>query len=87
MLWLIVNPRNNRPLWRTGRFKNRLIRCVGNPHKRFSEDALRIMRGMRFASTLGFRIEEETLSAMLETKIYFKKLQRKELQANLEVCF
>lgn len=59
--------------------KNRLIRCVGNPHKRFSEDALRIMRGMRFASTLGFRIEEETLSAMLETKNLLQKIAKERI--------
>jgi tRNA nucleotidyltransferase (CCA-adding enzyme) len=59
--------------------KNKLIRCVGNPHKRFSEDALRIMRGMRFASTLGFRIEEETLSAMLETKNLLQKIAKERI--------
>lgn len=59
--------------------KNRLIRCVGNPHRRFSEDALRIMRGMRFASVLGFRIEEETLSAMLETKNLLQKIAKERI--------
>ena len=59
--------------------KNKLIRCVGNPHKRFSEDALRIMRGMRFASTLGFRIEEETLSAMIETKHLLQKIAKERI--------
>ncbi len=37
-----------------------IIRCVGEPAKRFDEDALRIMRALRFAATLGFEIEEET---------------------------
>lgn len=59
--------------------KNKVIRCVGNPHKRFSEDALRIMRGMRFASTLGFGIEEETLSAMLETKHLLQKIAKERI--------
>ena len=59
--------------------KNRLIRCVGNPHRRFSEDALRIMRGMRFASVLGFRIEGETLSAMLETKNLLQKIAKERI--------
>lgn len=40
--------------------KARLIRCVGNPDTRFGEDALRIMRALRFSSTLGFDIHEET---------------------------
>ena len=39
--------------------KNGIIRTVGNPDKRFNEDALRIMRALRFASTLGFEIENE----------------------------
>ncbi|MBR1864296.1 MAG: HD domain-containing protein [Ruminococcus sp.] len=41
-----------------------IIRCVGRPEERFSEDALRIMRAMRFASVLDFRIEEGTAAAM-----------------------
>lgn len=40
--------------------KNGLIRAVGEPDKRFSEDALRLIRGVRFASQLGFLIEEQT---------------------------
>lgn len=41
------------------------LRTVGDPDKRFKEDALRIMRGLRFASVLGFEIEEKTAAAML----------------------
>lgn len=44
--------------------ENRIIRTVGNPDKRFNEDALRIMRALRFASTLGFEIEKETAAAI-----------------------
>ena len=44
--------------------KNGIIRAVGNPMERFAEDALRIMRAVRFASVLGFEIEEETAAAM-----------------------
>ena len=44
--------------------ENRVLRCVGNPAERFSEDSLRILRGMRFSSRLGFAIEEETARAM-----------------------
>lgn len=40
------------------------IRCVGNPVERFGEDALRMLRGVRFAGQLGFEIEEETLGAI-----------------------
>lgn len=40
------------------------IRCVGNPDARFSEDALRIIRALRFASVLDFRIEDTTSSSL-----------------------
>lgn len=46
--------------------RSRTIRCVGEPEKRFGEDALRIMRCIRFASELGFEIEEKTGKAALE---------------------
>lgn len=45
--------------------KARLLRAVGDPDRRFSEDALRILRTLRFAATLGFRIEEKTEAALL----------------------
>ena len=40
-----------------------VIRCVGDAYTRFSQDALRILRGLRFASQLGFSLEEATLDA------------------------
>ncbi len=43
--------------------KNGVIRAVGVPEKRFREDGLRIMRGLRFAAVLGFNIEDETAEA------------------------
>lgn len=44
--------------------KNGILRCVGEPDKRFGEDALRILRGLRFAVVLDFAIEEETAAAI-----------------------
>lgn len=44
--------------------ENGCIRCVGEPGRRFSEDALRILRGLRFAATYGFRPEPKTAAAM-----------------------
>ena len=44
--------------------KNGLLRAVGQPEKRFREDALRILRGLRFAARFGFQIEEQTRRAM-----------------------
>ncbi len=48
--------------------KSRTIRCVGDPMKRFSEDALRILRALRFSSTLEFEIENETSDAIFTLK-------------------
>lgn len=44
--------------------EHKMIRAVGEPEIRFSEDALRILRGIRFAAQLGFEIEGETAAAM-----------------------
>jgi len=44
--------------------KNKLVRAVGNPEERFGEDALRLMRAVRFAAELGFQIEGETIGAI-----------------------
>ena len=44
--------------------ENKIIRAVGEAERRFTEDALRILRGLRFSATLGFAIEEETAAAM-----------------------
>jgi len=51
-----------------------IIRCVGNPDVRFKEDALRIMRGLRFAGQLGFNIEENTKKAILTQKDLLKNI-------------
>lgn len=48
--------------------KNKVIRCVGYPKKRFTEDALRILRALRFAATLGFEIEKNTAEAIHSLK-------------------
>lgn len=45
-----------------------VIRCVGDPQQRFSEDALRILRALRFASAFGFNIEAKTSDAILRQR-------------------
>lgn len=54
--------------------KAHLIRCTGDAERRFSEDALRIMRALRFASTLDFEIEERTKEAIHEKKELLLKI-------------
>ena len=44
--------------------RRRVLRCVGEPERRFQEDALRILRTLRFSATLGFAIEEDTHRAL-----------------------
>ena len=44
--------------------QNGVIRCVGAPEERFTEDALRIMRALRFAAKLGFSVAEDTAAAV-----------------------
>lgn len=46
----------------------KIIKCIGNPEVRFSEDALRILRAVRFASRLGFTIDRNTRKAMTDKK-------------------
>lgn len=46
--------------------KNKIIRCVGDPDRRFNEDVLRILRALRFASALDFEIEEKTAQSLLK---------------------
>ena len=52
--------------------KNKCIRTVGNPLERFSEDGLRPVRAVRFASQLGFKIEDETLNALSNPEVLKK---------------
>lgn len=59
--------------------KNRIIRAVGIAEDRFTEDALRIVRGIRFASTLGFKIEEETKCAMIKTAHLLANISRERI--------
>lgn len=48
--------------------KRKIIKATGDPDKRFSEDALRILRALRFSSCLGFEIEEKTSNAIFRNK-------------------
>jgi putative nucleotidyltransferase with HDIG domain len=54
--------------------KNKLIRAVGDPNERFSEDALRMMRAIRLGAELGFGIENKTLEAIKKNKDLIKQI-------------
>ena len=57
-----------------------VIRCVGEPRERFSEDALRIMRAVRFSAQLGYQIEEKTKAAIEELAPTLKKISAERIQ-------
>jgi tRNA nucleotidyltransferase (CCA-adding enzyme) len=59
---------------------NKLIKAVGNPDKRFNEDALRMMRAIRFASQLGFYIEEETLTSIMKNNYLIKNISSERIR-------
>ena len=61
-----------------------LIRAVGDPEKRFGEDALRIMRAVRFAAQLGYAVEEETLRAMKALAPTLSRISAERIAAELE---
>ncbi len=61
----------------------RIIRCVGSPRERFSEDALRIMRAVRFAAQLDYDIEEETKASIKELAPTLKNISAERIQTEL----
>ncbi|MDD5145458.1 MAG: HD domain-containing protein [Candidatus Pacebacteria bacterium] len=60
--------------------KNKIIRAVGEPKDRFSEDALRMMRAVRFSATLGFKIEEKTEKAIEENAAGLKFISQERIR-------
>lgn len=64
--------------------EKKLIRCVGNPDKRFQEDALRLLRAYRFSAMLGFDIAQDTLAAIHKNAPLAKTLARERVCAELE---
>ena len=63
--------------------KNKTIRCVGDPKTKFAEDALRILRALRFSSVLGFGIEESTSEAIHECKHLLKNISTERIYTEL----
>jgi len=60
-----------------------IIRAVGNPMARFEEDALRILRGLRFASVLGFHLEDATARAMFTLRNDLEKVAAERIRVEL----
>ena len=63
--------------------QRKCIRCVGNAKERFSEDALRILRGVRFAAQLGFDISEDTKEGMRELAPTLRNISAERIQVEL----
>lgn len=64
--------------------QKKVIRCVGVPTERFTEDALRILRAVRFSAQLGFEIAQDTMEAVIRLAPSLKKISRERIQAELE---
>lgn len=60
-----------------------IVRCVGNAYERFSEDALRIMRAVRFSAQLGYAIEESTTAAIKELAHTLSRISVERIQVEL----
>ncbi|MCP1225576.1 NUDIX domain-containing protein [Sebaldella sp. S0638] len=60
--------------------QNKLIRFVGEPDLRIKEDALRILRAVRFVSVLGFDLEDETKKAILKNKMQLRKISKERIK-------
>lgn len=60
-----------------------IIRCVGQPDRRFQEDGLRILRALRFASTLGFSLEQDTAAAVHRNRDLLASIAAERVQAEL----
>lgn len=63
--------------------EEKIIRCVGSAKERFQEDALRMLRAIRFAAQLGFTIEEETEKAISSLAGTLEKVSRERIQVEL----
>ncbi len=62
----------------------KIIKCVGEPDRRFSEDALRIMRALRFSATLGFAIDKNTEESLLKNKELLLNISKERIYSELK---
>ena len=61
-----------------------ILRCVGDPDERFGEDALRLLRGLRFASVLGYAVEEETAAAIHRNKELLRQIAPERIRVEMD---
>lgn len=75
----VIDPFGGRADLRAG-----LVRCVGDPHRRFEEDALRMLRGLRFVAQLGFELEKETQKAICDCACKVENLAVERVRVEVE---
>lgn len=63
--------------------ENKIIRAVGDPEKRFNEDALRMLRAIRFATTLNFEIEPKTFKAIVKNAGWIQAISKERIRDEL----
>lgn len=63
--------------------EDQMIRCVGNAEERFEEDALRMLRAVRFSAQLGYRIDEDTGAAIKAMAVNLQKISAERIQVEL----
>lgn len=66
---------------------NKIIRCIGNSNERFTEDALRILRAIRFSAQLNFTIEPNTRKALSTCKEYLKHVSSERIVYEINKIF
>lgn len=66
-----------------GDLQRKVIRCVGDAGQRFDEDALRMLRAVRFSGQLGFTIEGRTRKAIVERAVHLKKISAERIRVEL----
>lgn len=61
----------------------KVVRCVGNPNERFQEDGLRMLRAIRFASQLGFKIDRDTAIAIVDNRKLLRCISHERIRVEL----
>ena len=84
---LLLDPLNNDEVldFVGGRedLKSKVVRTIGEPHRRFNEDKLRMLRAVRFAARFGYTITPETLSAVRELAPHIREVSRERIREEL----